>query len=47
MSFEARLRRVDADTCVLTESDGARRKLLERWLKPGARQTESRRKILG
>jgi predicted metalloprotease with PDZ domain len=34
MSFEARLRRVDADTCVLTESDGARRKLLERWLRP-------------
>jgi len=34
MSFEARLRRADADTCVLTESVGARRKLLERWLRP-------------
>jgi predicted metalloprotease with PDZ domain len=37
MSFEARLRRADADTCVLTESAGARRKLLERWLKPRRR----------
>ena len=34
MSFEARLKRADADTCVLTESAGARRKLLERWLRP-------------
>ena len=34
MSFEVRLRRADADTCVLTESAGARRKLLERWLRP-------------
>ncbi len=34
MSFEAQLRRADADTCVLTESAGARRKLLERWLRP-------------
>ena len=34
MSFEAQLKRADADTCVLTESAGARRKLLERWLRP-------------
>src|SRR5882762_4893864 len=34
MSFEARLRRAAADTCVLTEAAGARRKLLERWLRP-------------
>src|SRR5205809_334472 len=34
MSFEVQLARADADTCVLTESDGARRKLLERWLRP-------------
>jgi len=47
MSFEARLRRADSDTCVLTESAGARARLLERWLKPDARQTESRRKIRG
>src|SRR5713101_4686358 len=44
MSFEAQLKRADADTCVLTESAGARRRLLERWLKPDARQTWSRRK---
>ena len=35
MSFEAQLRRADADTCVLTESGGARRRLLGRWLRPG------------
>ena len=35
MSFEAQLKRADADTCVLTESAGARRRLLERWLRPG------------
>ena len=34
MSFEARLKRADADTCVLAESAGARRRLLERWLRP-------------
>jgi len=34
MRFEARLARADADTCFLTESSGARRKLLERWLGP-------------
>jgi predicted metalloprotease with PDZ domain len=34
MSFEARLGRAAADTCVLTEAAGARRKLLERWLRP-------------
>jgi predicted metalloprotease with PDZ domain len=34
MSFDARLRRADPDTCVLTESTGARRRLLERWLGP-------------
>ena len=34
MSFEAQLKRADADTCVLTESTGARRRLLERWLRP-------------
>jgi predicted metalloprotease with PDZ domain len=33
MSFEARLRRADADTCVLAESAGARGKRLERWLR--------------
>jgi predicted metalloprotease with PDZ domain len=33
-SFEARLRRADADTCVLAESAGARARLLERWLRP-------------
>jgi len=47
MSFEVQLQRADADTCVLTESAGARRKLLERWLRPDARQTWSRRKIRG
>jgi predicted metalloprotease with PDZ domain len=47
MSFEAQLKRADADTCVLTESGGARRRLLERWLRPDARQTWSRRKIRG
>jgi len=36
MSFEAQLKRADADTCVLTESAGARRRLLERWLRPGS-----------
>jgi predicted metalloprotease with PDZ domain len=35
MSFEARLRRADTDTCVLSESAGARRRLFERWLRPG------------
>jgi len=45
MSFEVQLRRADADTCVLSESAGARRRLLGRWLKPDARQTSSRRKI--
>src|SRR6059036_3842430 len=45
MSFEVRLRRADADTCVLSESASAR--LPERWLRPGARQTLSRRKIQG
>jgi predicted metalloprotease with PDZ domain len=34
MSFEARLRRADADTCVLTESTSARRRMLGRWLGP-------------
>jgi len=34
MSFEARLRRAGADTCVLVESAGARARLLERWLRP-------------
>src|SRR5216683_365810 len=34
MTFEAQLKRADADTCVLTESAGARRRLLERWLRP-------------
>ncbi len=34
MSFEAQLRRAVADTCVLTESAGARRRLLGRWLRP-------------
>src|SRR5258708_30473235 len=47
MSFEAQLKRADADTCVLTESGGARRRLLERWLRPDARQTWSRRRIRG
>ncbi len=47
MSFEAQLKRADADTCVLTESAGARRRLLGRWLKPDARRTWSRRKIRG
>jgi len=32
MSFEVRLKRADADTCLLAESPGARRRLLERWL---------------
>src|SRR5712692_6756364 len=32
MSFEVRLKRAEADTCVLAESPGARRRLLERWL---------------
>jgi hypothetical protein len=32
MSFEALLKRADADTCVLTESAGARRAQLDRWL---------------
>jgi len=31
-SFEVRLRRADADTCVLAEAPGARRRLLDRWL---------------
>src|SRR6266581_3331900 len=35
MSFEVRLKRAEADTCVLAESPGARRRLLDRWL--GAR----------
>ena len=47
LSFEARLRRADADTCALTESAGARARLLGRWLRPDARQTRSRRKIRG
>jgi len=34
MTFDAQLGRAEADTCVLTESSGARRKLLERWLRP-------------
>jgi len=34
MSFEVRLKRAEPDTCVLTESAGARRRLLERWLRP-------------
>jgi predicted metalloprotease with PDZ domain len=34
MSFEARLRRADTDTCVLAGSGGARRRSLERWLRP-------------
>src|SRR2546426_5889919 len=34
MSFEAQLKRADADTCVLIESAGTRRKLLGRWLRP-------------
>lgn len=32
MSFEVRLKRAEADTCVLAESPGARRRLLDRWL---------------
>ncbi|HEY6239331.1 MAG TPA: PDZ domain-containing protein, partial [Burkholderiales bacterium] len=32
MSFDAQLRRADADTCVLSVSAGARRRNLERWL---------------
>src|SRR5690242_1266 len=32
MSFEVRLKRAEADTCVLAESTGARRRLLARWL---------------
>ncbi len=32
MSFEVRLKRAEADTCVLAESPGARGRLLERWL---------------
>ncbi len=47
MSFEVQLARADADTCVLTETDGARRPLLGRWLKPDARRTWPRRKIRG
>ncbi|HET7200462.1 MAG TPA: PDZ domain-containing protein, partial [Burkholderiales bacterium] len=35
MSFEVRLKRAEADTCVLAEPTGARRRLLDRWL--GAR----------
>ena len=34
VSFEVQLARADADTCVLTESDGARARLLKRWLRP-------------
>jgi predicted metalloprotease with PDZ domain len=34
MTFDARLRRADPDTCVLAESAGTRRRLLERWLGP-------------
>jgi predicted metalloprotease with PDZ domain len=34
MSFQARLRRAEADTCVLTESAGGRARLLGRWLRP-------------
>ena len=32
MSFEVRLKRAEADTCVLAESPGARGRLLDRWL---------------
>jgi len=39
MTFEVRLKRADADTCVLAESAGARQKLLERWLRPDTRRT--------
>src|SRR5437660_246913 len=46
-SLEVRARRADADTCVLSESASARARLPERWLRPGARQTLSRRKIQG
>jgi predicted metalloprotease with PDZ domain len=34
MSFDVQLKRAEADTCVLGESAGARRRLLERWLRP-------------
>ena len=34
MSFDTRLKRAGTDTCVLTESAGARRRLIERWLRP-------------
>jgi len=34
MSFDAQLKRADADTCALSESAGAHRRLLERWLRP-------------
>jgi predicted metalloprotease with PDZ domain len=37
MTFDAQLRRAEADTCVLTEAAGARRRLLERWLRPRRR----------
>src|SRR2546426_2827330 len=32
MSFEVRLKRAEADTCVLAEAPGARGRLLDRWL---------------
>jgi len=32
MTFEVRLKRAEPDTCVLAESPGARRRLLDRWL---------------
>jgi predicted metalloprotease with PDZ domain len=39
MAFEVRLKRAEADTCVLVESTGARARLLERWLRPDTRRT--------
>jgi len=47
MTFEVRLKRADADTCVLAEPAGARARLLERWLTPDSPRTWSRRKIRG
>jgi predicted metalloprotease with PDZ domain len=32
MTFDVRLKRAEPDTCVLAESPGARRRLLDRWL---------------
>jgi predicted metalloprotease with PDZ domain len=34
LSFDVRLKRAALDTCVLTQSPGARARMLKRWLKP-------------